>query len=191
MKVNEANVIPAKAGIHRRRAWIPAFAGMTCLMAATLLTACQGSGSAPVAVVEIDRNTACSLDGMLLADYPGPKAQIHYEGNPAPDFFCDTVEMFSVYLNPEQARKVKAIFVQDMAKANWDNPVGHWIDARTAYYVQGSKRLGSMGPTFASFAQEADARQFAADNGGKVLHFSEVKPDMATLDGGALHDKKM
>jgi copper chaperone NosL len=158
---------------------------------ATLLAACQGPASAPVATVEIDRSTACSLDGMLLADYPGPKAQIHYDGNPAPDFFCDTVEMFSVYLNPEQARKVKAVLVQDMAKADWDKPVGHWIDAKTAFYVQGSKRLGSMGPTFASFAREEDARKFATDNGGKVLRFAEVTPDMAALDGGALHDQRM
>ena len=27
------HVIPAKAGIHRRSAWIPAFAGMTCIFA--------------------------------------------------------------------------------------------------------------------------------------------------------------
>jgi copper chaperone NosL len=163
---------------------------LTAILAA-LLAACQGPESAPVATVEIDRSTACSLDGMLLADYPGPKAQIHYDGNPAPDFFCDTVEMFSVYLNPEQARKVKAVLVQDMAKADWDKPVGHWIDAKTAFYVQGSKRLGSMGPTFASFAREEDARKFATDNGGKVLRFAEVTPDMAALDGGALHDQRM
>ena len=158
---------------------------------ATLLGACQGPASAPVATVEIDRSTACSLDGMLLADYPGPKAQIHYEGATGPEFFCDTVEMFSVYLNPEQARKVKAVLVQDMAKADWDAPVGHWIDARSAFYVQGSKRMGSMGPTFASFAREEDARKFAMENGGKVLRFTEVTPDMAALDGGALHDKRM
>ena len=72
-----------------------------------LLAACQDPASAPVVTVEIDASTACSLDGMLLADYPGPKAQIHYEGTPQPEFFCDTVEMFSVYLNPEQARKVR------------------------------------------------------------------------------------
>lgn len=159
---------------------------------ACLLAACQDhSASASLAAVEVDRSTACSLDGMLLADYSGPKAQIHYEGAAAPDFFCDTVEMFSVYLNPEQARKVKAVFVQDMAKTDWDNPSDHWIDARSAFYVQGSKRLGSMGPTFASFAREEDAKKFAAENGGKVLPFAEVTPAMAALDGGALHDQKM
>jgi copper chaperone NosL len=156
-----------------------------------LLAACQDPAGAPLATVEIDPTTACSLDGMLLADYPGPKAQIHYEGTPQPEFFCDTVEMFSVYLNPEQARKVKGVLVQDMAETPWEAPRGHWIDARTAFYVQGSKLHGSMGPTFASFAREEDARKFAAEHGGKVLRFAEVTPAMAALDGGALHDQRM
>jgi copper chaperone NosL len=161
------------------------------LLLTAALAACQQAAPPATVAVEIDPSTTCSLDGMILADYPGPKAQIHYEGAARPEFFCDTVEMFSIYLAPEQARKVKAVFVQDMAKANWDKPLGNWIDARSAFYVQGSKRHGSMGPTFASFAREEDARKFAAEQGGKVLRFAEVTPDMAALHGGALHDQKM
>lgn len=55
----------------------------------------------------------------------------------------------------------------------------------------GSRRMGAMGPTAASFANEADAKAFATENGGKVLRFDEVTPDMAILDGGALHDQSM
>lgn len=162
--------------------------------ATSLLTACgapSGGGSGSVAALEIDRSTSCALDGMLLADYPGPKAQIHYSGLSQPDWFCDTLEMFNVYLNPEQARLVTGMFVQDMGKTDWDKPVGNWIDAKKAVYVFGSKRLGSMGPTAASFSSEADAQTFAAQHGGKVLKFDEVKPDMVILDGGALHDQSM
>ncbi|MBR0568177.1 nitrous oxide reductase accessory protein NosL [Azoarcus sp. L1K30] len=166
---------------------------LTVLLAAGLLAACgadKGTDS-HILAVDIDRSTSCALDGMLLADYPGPKAQIHYDSIVQPDFFCDTVEMFSIYLKPEQARRVSAMYVQDMAKADWENPKGHWIDARTATYVHGSRRTGSMGPTIASFASADDARKFAASEGGKVLRFDEVTPDMVILDGGALHDKRM
>ncbi|THF60858.1 nitrous oxide reductase accessory protein NosL [Pseudothauera rhizosphaerae] len=161
--------------------------------ASGLLAACGRSpeGGGALVPVEIDRSTSCALDGMLLADYPGPKAQIHYEGRAEPDFFCDTVEMFSIYLNPEQVRAVRGLYVQDMGKANWDAPEGHWIDAHGAWYVAGSRRHGSMGPTIASFAEEADARRFATEFGGKVLRFAEVTPDMVVLDGGALHDQRM
>ncbi len=140
--------------------------------------------------LEITRSTACSLDGMVLADYPGPKAQMHYAQG-KPDFFCDTMEMFSLYLRPEQQKRVTAVYVQDMGKTDWDQPQGNWMDARAAVYVHGSKRRGSMGPTLASFSREEDARAFAEKHGGKVLRFAEVKPEMVILDGGALHDQRM
>ena len=160
--------------------------------ATALLAACGKSEDSNALVpVEIDLTTACSLDGMLLADYPGPKAQIHYAGHAEPDFFCDTVEMFAVYLKPEQVRSVSAILVQDMGKANWEEPRQNWTDAKSAWYVHGSSRHGSMGPTIASFALEADARKFTEEFGGKVYKFADVTPAMATLDGGALHDKGM
>lgn len=154
-----------------------------------VLAACDGHDKA-AAPVEVTSGTACSLDGMVLADYPGPKAQIHYtQGDP--DFFCDTLEMFSIYLKPEQKRGVAGIFVQDMGKADWTTPKGNWIDAKTAVYVVGSRREGSMGPTIASFSAEADAQRFAAQYGGKVLPFASVTPDMAVLDGGIIHDQRM
>ncbi len=165
---------------------------MLAALASTLLAACgQSSAPAAVAPLEISRGTSCSLDGMLLADYPGPKAQIFYAGQEAPDFFCDTVEMFHIYLTPEQVRNVRGIFVQDMGKATWDSPRDHWIDAKTAYYVNGSKREGSMGPTIASFALQQDAAKFAGEYGGKVYRFADITPDMVVLDGGVLHDSNM
>lgn len=160
------------------------------LVAATLaLGACKPESKA-VTPLEVTAETSCSLDGMLLADYPGPKAQIHYDQG-QPDFFCDTLEMFSLYLRPEQQKRIKAVYVQDMAKTDWNSPKGQWIDARTAFYVKGSRLNGSMGPTMASFAREQDAKDFASHNGGTVLPFAAVTADMVTLDGGILHDQRM
>lgn len=162
------------------------------LLAVATLAACdQGKTPETATPLAITQGTSCSLDGMLLADYPGPKAQIFYAGQTEPEFFCDTVEMFHVYLKPEQVRPVRSVFVQDMGKADWDAPRDNWIDATAAYYVHGSKRRGSMGPTIASFAAEADATKFAAQYGGKVYRFADVTPDMVVLDGGALHDSTM
>lgn len=164
------------------------FAALALVAAA--LGGCEPAERSPSAPIEISRETSCSLDGMLLADYPGPKAQIHYEQGP-PDFFCDTVEMFSIYLRPEQQRRVKALYVQDMGKAEWDHPKSYWIDARQAIFVKGSAKRGAMGPTLASFASEQGARDFAARHGGTLLRFAEVTPEMVILDGGALHDRRM
>lgn len=161
------------------------------LLATLLLGACGPSGTAPVQPAELTREHYCALDGMLLADYPGPKAQIHYAGQPTPEFFCDTVEMFALLLKPEQARQVTAAFVQDLDQTTWDAPKGAWIDAKKAFYVVGTRKRGAMGPTLPSFGSRAGAEKFAATEGGKVLAYAEITPDMARLDGGALHDQRM
>jgi len=158
---------------------------------ASLVACSREEQAATLAPVEIEAGTTCDLDGMLLADYPGPKAQIHYADSATPVFCCDVMEMFAQLLRPEQARAVRAVYTQDMAKADWDKPRGHWFDARSGFYVVGSKKRGSMGPTFASFAEEAGARSFAADHGGRVLRFAEVTPELADLRGGASHDATM
>ena len=178
---------------RRRLLGWAAFSAASAVAPLGLLTGCseQAAQQRSLAPVEIDRSTSCELDGMLLADYPGPKAQVHFVGQDKPSFFCDTVELFSTLLAGEQVRAVQGVYVQDMGKADWNQPQGHWIDAKTAFFVLGSKRHGSMGPTIGSFAQESDATKFAAEFGGKVLRFGDIKADMVDLSGGALHDTRM
>lgn len=160
---------------------------------ALLLAACGVDEKAAAAAgpADIDGSTACELDGMLLADYAGPKAQIHYADAARAEFCCDTVEMFSRLLRPEQQRRVRAVYVQDTARVDWEQPRGHWFDARAGFYAVGSRRRGSMGPTFASFRRREDALDFVAQWGGRVLAFAEVTPELADLSGGALNDARM
>lgn len=161
-------------------------AGVAALM---LLAAC--SHALPTySALEPGKDTACALDGMLLLDFPGPKAQAHYaEGQP--DFYCDLLELFSAVLAPEQKRPPAALFVQDMGKTDWAHPRAHWIDAKTALYVVGSKKRGSMGPTFGSFASVEDAEKFAKQEGGKVMRFEQITLDMVSLNGGVMNDTTM
>jgi copper chaperone NosL len=156
---------------------------------AVVLAACN-KPTASEAPQEITAGTACSLDGMILSEFPGPKAQIHYATG-EPDFFCDTFEMFSIYLQPEQKKRISGIYTQDMGKTDWEKPQSNWIDARQAYYVLGSNKTGSMGPTLAAFARQPDAENFAKKFGGKVLRFEQVTPDMVDLTGGVVHDEHM
>ncbi|MBV8646129.1 nitrous oxide reductase accessory protein NosL [Paludibacterium sp.] len=166
------------------------FAAILPLCFSLSLAACQQTPQTPPPPHEITASTVSVLDGMSLKDYPGPKAQILYDQG-EPDFFCDTLGMFSVYLKPEQARKVLAVYVQDMGKADWQRPAGHWIDAKTAYYVVGSKKLGAMGQTFVSFATAGDAQHFQQAEGGKLYRFDQITIDMATTDGGVVKDQNM
>jgi copper chaperone NosL len=158
-----------------------------------LLMACSQSVPKALAALEPDSDTACAVDGMLLVDYPGPKGQTHYaEGKP--DFYCDLMDLFAMLLAPEQKRVTTAVFVQDMGKTAWDHPTGNWIDAKQAIYVSGSSKLGSMGPTLASFSQMADAEAFVAKEGGKIVRFEKVTLDMVAsnkADGMDAHDDAM
>lgn len=159
------------------------------LVAVMLLAACTPN-TPRVAAQEPGADTACSLDGMVLRDFPGPKAQIQYaEGKP--DYYCDLMELFAVVLGAEQKRPVAGLYVQDMSKADWDHPSGNWIEARSAYYVAGSRKHGSMGPTFGAFATLQGAQDFAAVQGGKVLRFEQIGRDMVSMSGSAAHDDAM
>ncbi|MBZ8142811.1 nitrous oxide reductase accessory protein NosL [Rubrivivax gelatinosus] len=157
------------------------------------LGACGRGGSAGtgLAPVEADAKTSCALDGMLLADYPGPKGQLRYQDSDQTVWFCDATELLSTLIAPEQVRAVAAAWVQDMAQADWERPVGHWIAAQSATFVLGSRKHGSMGPTSAGFADPADAQRFAEKNGGKVLAFAAIKAEDVDLSGGVRHDGRM
>lgn len=163
----------------------------TPLLFALALAACGQAPEAPPAPLEIAAGSTCDLDGMLLADYPGPKGQIHYKNEAQPHWYCDTLELLAMLKKPEQVRAVRAAYVQDMAAADWASPRGHWIDARSAWYVLGSRKKGSMGPTAASFGTEAAAQTFATRAGGKVMAFDAITPEATDLSGGAQHDGSM
>ena len=150
---------------------------------ALLLAACNPAPLS-VAAVEPGPDTVCALDGMVLKDFPGSKAQIHYtEGKP--DYYCDLMELFAVLLSPEHKRKVAAVYVQDIGKTDWAAPSGQWILAKDALFVVGSKKQGSMGPTFGAFSSAPEAAAFVQREGGKVVPFAQVTAAMLDTGGAA------
>lgn len=148
----------------------------SALLAAVMLAAC-GHTVATLAAQEPADESACALDGMLLRDFAGSKAQIRYADGKT-DYFCDVMELLGEMLAPEQRRATSAFYVQDMGKADWKQPRGHWIAARDALYVLDSRARGSMGATIAPFSQRADADAFVLSHGGRVLRFDQVAPAM-------------
>ena len=180
-----------KAINHARRQGLRTslqLAGALALLA--MLPACNRAAQQQAVAVEPASDTACVLDGMVLKEFPGPKGQIHHAEGP-PDFYCDLIELFAALLMPEQKRPPTAVFVQDMGKADWERPEGHWIDAKTAFYVTKSRKRGSMGPTFGSFSSQPDAEAFAKKEGGQTLRFAQITLDMVNLGGGVVDDTSM
>jgi len=127
--------------------------------------------------VQLTRADSCKICGMIIVDFPGPKAQIHYS-NGKVDKFCSVIEMMTFYLQPDRPRNIVAIYVQDMAKADWQHPVDHWIDAERAFYVYGAQVTGPMGDELIPFSDRKSAEAFIEEKGGKLLRFNEITMDL-------------
>ncbi len=127
--------------------------------------------------LSLDRSSVCSVCGMILLDFPGPKAQMIYTNN-RNDFFCGTLDLFTFYLQPDSPKNIAAIYVNDMGKEDWNKPTGHWIDARSALLVYGGEVRGAMGDVLVPFSVESQANDYIKKYRGKLVGFNDVNMDM-------------
>lgn len=140
------------------------------------IISCEKAKGKPLPV-ELTREHACRVCGMIVVDFPGAKAQIHYKDGQF-DTFCSTLDMFLFYLQPDRPRNITAIYVNDMGRADWEHPVGNWIDAREAFYVYGGDVMGPMGEALVPFSQKADAEEYIKKHGGRLMRFDEIGPEI-------------
>ena len=118
-----------------------------CLVA--MLLAIVGCGEDEAAVPEPRALTADAIGyycNMIVADHLGPKGQIILKSGDEPLWFSSARDAIAFTMLPEEPKDISAIYVNDMGRANWDAPEPDtWIDARVAWYVIGSNRVGGMG----------------------------------------------
>jgi copper chaperone NosL len=151
---------------------------LAALLAALLLAGCgerQAKTEAP-APREVSDAAIGRYCGMSLAEHSGPKGQVFVRGMSDPFWFSSVRDAFAFTLLPEEPKDIAAIYVNDMGRAkNWEQPEpGTWVEARKAFYVIGSGRQGGMGGDEAvPFGEDAAARSFAAQHGGRVVAFAE------------------
>ncbi|MBL4899298.1 MAG: nitrous oxide reductase accessory protein NosL [Colwellia sp.] len=157
---------------------------MALTVAVTLLMSCSDKAEQQQMLhkaVAMESADECHLCGMLITRFDGPKGEVFRKETGDQVFkFCSTRDMFSYYLDPENKRNVAQMLVHDMSKMPWGSDSiddKYFIDAKTAWYVVGSERIGAMGETLASFSQQDDAQAFAKEFGGKVLSFDGISYD--------------
>jgi copper chaperone NosL len=146
-------------------------------IAALLLLAACGDAARTRGAGDPPDDAVCALDGMSLTDYPGPKAQIVFNDGRT-EYLCSLAELFEVLSGRDGQRGAGASFVQDMGQADWNRPRGHWIEARKAFYVLGSRAQGAMGPAIGAFSRREEAQAFAAREGGRVLAYGAITSAM-------------
>lgn len=146
-----------------------------------LLVACDNDQvAAPPLPVELTSDAVGHYCNMVVAEHPGPKAQIFAGDKAEPVWFPSVRDMFAYTMLPEENQDIRAIYVSDTgATDDYDLVVtGAWVEAKDALYVLGSKIAGGMGlPEAVPFADRDQATAFARQHGGEIVSFDDVSPD--------------
>ncbi|MDR3496323.1 MAG: nitrous oxide reductase accessory protein NosL [Ancalomicrobiaceae bacterium] len=125
-------------------------------------------------------DTVAQICGMLLSEHSGPKAQIFLRDIPDPYWFSSVRDAVAYSILPEMPKTIVAFYVNDMARAtNWDRPEpGTWIEAKRATFVIGSRKKSGMdADETIPFGDEAAARRFSQDNGGRIVRLADIPAD--------------
>lgn len=152
------------------------------LVGGTFLAACgaEQQVAAPPDPFEVTEYATGHYCGMLVEDHDGPKGQIHLASNAGPIWFTSVRDTVAFTRLPEEAKDITAIYVNDMGRAtNWASPEpGTWVDAREAWFVIESGRLGGMGvPEAVPFSDASAAENFRDAHGGMLVRFDEIPDD--------------
>lgn len=157
------------------------------LLAVLALGGCkQETAEAPPPPHQLTASAIGRYCGMNVLEHTGPKSQIILTSQEEPVWFSSARDAFSFTMLPEEPKDIRAIYVSDMAKApSWDKPgENNWIDAKQAFFVIGSNKKGGMGADeTVPFSDKAAADKFVAENGGRVVAFSDVPRDYVLGSG--------
>ena len=157
------------------------------LFAAAGLTACEEAAVSPEPVA-MTRESVGYYCNMIIADHPGPKAQIFEDGLESPLWFSSVRDALFYKTLPGEGTRIIEVYVQDSAAiSDWNAPPadGPWIRLTDAVYVIGSVRRGGMGALEAvSFRSREAAENFAREFGGRVVTYSEIPTDYLTGNDG-------
>lgn len=138
-----------------------------------------------IKAAQIESGDTCHLCGMVILDFAGPKGELVMKGDTEARKFCSNLDMFSFYLQPENQHRATELYVHDMAISPWESPDDdHFMKAQDAWYVFGSNKTVAMGPSLASFSEEAAAQGFIEQFGGEMVQFNDISLELLNSDMG-------
>jgi copper chaperone NosL len=154
------------------------------MFTALAASACNAENSAGevAALTPIEPGESCHVCGMIVANFPGPKAQAAVKNREKTLKFCSTADLFTWLLQPETEAIVQAVYVHDMGAsgASWDKPSdAHYVDVKKAWYVVGGDQMGAMGATLASFKEKGAAEHYIMQHGGQLKRYTDI--DLALM----------
>lgn len=150
------------------------------LLFGALLVGCGEEEPEVRAPLEVSDEATGHYCGMLLVDHEGPKGQIHLASQDEPLWFSSVRDTIAFTRLPEEPDDIVAIFVNDMGRASdWAQPEPDtWIEARSAWFVIESERVGGMGaPEAVPFSEQSAAETFVEQHGGRLVRLDDVPED--------------
>lgn len=162
------------------------------LLALMTVAACKQETAAILPEpVMMTRDASGYFCGMIVADHPGPKAQIHRQTGDSPLWFPSVRDAIAYTLMPGEAQDVVAIYVTDMTGyRDWQNPPQHWIAAQKAFFVIDSDQTSGMGVgETVPFATRKAAGDYVADHGGEIVAYDQI-PQGYVLGTGDMPEVK-
>lgn len=135
------------------------------------------SGQAMHAAKSIPVEARCPVCGMYPARTPRWAAQIVFRDG-ASHFFDSPIDLFVVLQGTDRTNLHLA--QEDIAVSYvTDFETRHWIEAQHAFFVQGSAIPGPMrNADLPAFSTRESALVFVRNQGGKVLAFNQVGPEV-------------
>lgn len=152
-----------------------------------LLFAVAGCGEQETNVVasprEPDSRASGYYCGMTLAEHTGSYGQLLLKGWPEPLWFSSVRDALT-YVGQDlvNENEIVGFWVNDMSAGPWAKPApGTWIDAKTASYVVGSRKMTTMGPRdIVPFKERDKAESFTKEFGGKIVSYAQVRAVILT-----------
>lgn len=148
-----------------------------CLVLLFILAGCeQAAKTPPPPPAALSSDAIGHYCGMMVIHHNGPKGQIFLASRSEPVWFTSVRDTLAFTRLPEEPKDIAAIYVNDMGRADWDQPDdSSWINAHEAWYVVGSSRTGGMGGAeLVPFGERQQAEQFVGQYGGQIMRFEQI-----------------
>lgn len=140
-----------------------------------LLIGCGKDNKPERKPIAIASDARCTLCGMIIRNYPGPKAELFIKGVDEAVTFCSARDAFTFALQPENARRLEGFFLQNAALGEDALPEAQsFLDVSKAVLVMDSRREGIMGAEPVAFANEKEAKAFITKMGGRIVKYEDI-----------------
>jgi len=139
------------------------------LLVLLLVAACAPKSNEPQPPEIIIGQTLCDSCGMIISEARFAAATIMLNGETRK--YDDISEMIKYHMMDHPEAQVKVWFVHDYHSKEW-------IRGETAFYVQYPKLKTPMGGGVAAFQDQSAAKKVAAELGGKIYNFDELRVEL-------------